>query len=224
MKNKKIGWIIIILITTTSLWIVLFALSQARTPEIVSIQDKILAIENQKTLYIANYLNAALLTLVTVFFTAAIFAHFKKKDSFWPMIASAFIPIYGLANLISYLSQVFLIPALISLFNDAETHPMAAALLELTIHTWPGSAIEALNSLAYAMLGIPFILFPLVWFRHSRPLVIGGILLAISGVLSIIAFVGLVAGFGFLMPVSIISGITFYLALFPLAYCFFSKK
>ena len=224
MKNKSVGWLVLVLIFTTLLWIVLLALSESGTPEITSIQDKIQAIENQKSLYIAGYLNAALLTLVTVFFMSAIFAHFRNTKSFWPTIAFSFIPIYGLANLISYLSQVFLVPVLISLFKEIETQTISLVLLKLTIHNWPGSTIEAFNSLAYALLGIPSIIFPLAWFRNSNPLKIGGFFLAVSGVLSIIAFIGIISGLGFLTFLSIISGIAFLFALFPIAYYFFKKE
>ena len=224
MKNKTIGWITLVLIITHLLWIALMGLSQASSPEVTSIQEKIQAIENQKSLYIVNYLNAALLTLITVFFMSAIFAYFRQTNSFWPMIAFAFIPIYGLANLISYLSQISVIPSLITLFRENETQTITLVLLKLTIHTWPGSAIQTLNALAYAILGIPFIIFPLIWFRHSKLLMISGVLLATSGVLSIIAFIGLVAGIGFLTPLSIISGIAFVTSLFPVAYYFLSAK
>ncbi len=224
MKTNKIGWITLILIVTTLLWIILLALSESGAPEIKSIEDRIHLIENQNTLYKAGYLNAAFLTLVTVFFMSAIYAHFKDAYSVWCTIAFSFIPIYGLANLISYLSQVFIVPVLILLFKESETQTISLVLLKLTIHTWPGSAIEALNGLAYAILGIPSIIFPLVWFRNSKILRMGGFLLAISGILSIVAFIGLIANIGFLTHLSIAGGIIFLLSLIPLAYYFFTKS
>lgn len=224
MKTNTIGWISLILIFTTLLWIVLVALSESGAPEIKSIQDKIQSIENQKLLFRVGYLNAAFLTLVTVFFMSAIFAHFKETHSFWYTIAFPFIPIYGLANLISYLSQVFVVPDLISLFKESETQTVSLVLLKLTIHTWPGSAIEALNGFAYAALGIPSIIFPLAWFRNSKILVTGGFLLATSGVFSILSFTGLIMGIGFLTYLSIVSGIIFLLSLIPIAYYFFTKS
>lgn len=221
MKSHRIGWLAVFVIITTLLWIVLLVISESGAPEIKSIQDKIQVIENQKSLYIAGYLNAALLTLFAVFFMSAVFAHFRKIDSFWSTIAFSFIPIYGLANLISYLSQVFILPTLISLFKENETQAVALVLLKLSIHTWPGSAIEALNSLAYAILGIPSIIFSLIFFRSTKILKLGGLLLLPSGVLSILAFVGLITGLVFLTSLSILSGIIFYCLYFQSHTIFF---
>ena len=223
MRTRRIGWIASILIATTLLWIILLALSGLGSAGTRPIQETFQIIESQNILYKAVYLNAAFLTLVTVFYMSALYVHFKNISSFWSTISLPFIPVYGLANLVSYLSQVVMIPGLVSLYHAGETQTISLVLLKLTIHTWPGSAVEALNGFAYAVLGIPSIVFPLVWFRGSKILVTAGFLLALSGVLSVIAFIGLILEVGYLTSVSIVGGIVFLLSLLPTAYYFFTR-
>jgi hypothetical protein len=78
--------------------------------------------------------------------------------------------------------------------------------------------------MAYAMLGIPSVVFPLIFMRTPRLLQIGGLLLASSGVMSIAAFIGLLASVGYLTSLSVAGGVVFLTSLFPIAVHFLKTK
>ena len=224
MQKRWIGILAAAVALSTLAWIVIMIISESGSPPVETLEDKIVSIRSQRELYAACYLNAALLTFLTVLFMSALYASSQELDRLWSTIAFAFIPIYGLANLVSYLSQVFIVPPLLELYGDPASRTTAKILLRLAIHTWPGSTIEALNGMAYAVLGIPSIVFPVISMRTPRLLQIGGILLALSGVMSIVAFFGLVSSIGYLTSLSIAGGIVFLISLFPISIHFLKTK
>lgn len=217
MKKRWIGILAAAVALSTFAWAIIMVVSESGSPQVDSLEDKIDLIRSQSGLYTACYLNAALLTLFTVLFMSAIYASSQERDYLWSTIAFAFVPIYGLANLVAYLSQVFLVPTLLQLYEDPASQATAKILLKLAIHTWPGSAIEALNGMAYAVLGIPSIVFSLIFMRTPRLLQIGGFLLALSGVMSIVAFIGLLTSIGYLTLLSVAGGVVFLISLFPIS-------
>ena len=93
-------------------------------------------------------------------------------------------------------------------------------MLRQMIQQWPGSAVNVLNNLAYAILGIPSIIFGMVLSRRGRSTRLPGILLALNGVACIIGMVGVVLGSGLLAQGSIVGGALFLLALIPLSMTF----
>lgn len=111
------------------------------------------------SLFYVTYLNAALLTLVAVALFAALYAWLKPIAPGWAVIGLTFVPIYGVFNLAAYLSQVTLVPGLVTLRLDPHTTYMAEVLLRQTLLAWSESAGAFFNGLAYAILGIPSILY-----------------------------------------------------------------
>ncbi|MCP4675561.1 MAG: hypothetical protein GY854_08655, partial [Deltaproteobacteria bacterium] len=171
-------------------------------------------------LFLTTYINAALLTVLCVFMFAGFYIYCRPRDELWSTVAFSMVPVYGVGNTVSYLSQVLVVPDLIAVFNDPAGSEIGETLLKLTLHTWQGSAVEALNSGAYAALGIPSIIFWMIAFRHEKGLRIAGLLLAISGVLSIIAFLGVVFSSRQLFFLSPLGGFVFLVSLFPISWHF----
>jgi hypothetical protein len=85
----------------------------------------------------------------------------------WTLIGLVFVPVYCLMNLVAYLSQITLIPMLVRLRQTAEYQPTADLPLELTIQAYPASATGYFNNLAYALLGIPSIIFGIILIHKS---------------------------------------------------------
>ena len=191
MKNKHIGLLALSVFLTTIIWIILIIISESTTSSSETIEDKIAMIQSEQDLYRLAYLNAGLLTFLNIMFMSALYLYCKKTDNFWSTLSFAFVPIYGITNLFSYLSQVFLVPEIIDLYQSVESKNFARILLSLTIHTWPGSLIEAINGMAYALLGIPSIILPLIGLREPKYLAVGGYLMMASGIFSILAFTGI---------------------------------
>ena len=84
------------------------------------------------------------------------------------------------------------------------------------IQAWPGSAIGILNGLAYAILGIPSIVFGLLLIRGSAMIRAAGVLLVLNAIACFAGPIGLVAGIKVLEMGTVVGGFLFLLALFPL--------
>jgi hypothetical protein len=81
-----------------------------------------------------------------------------------------------------------------------------------------------MNSLAYAVLGIPSIIFGLLLYNSGRVSRSGGILLSLNGLAGITGFVGVVVKSTILAQGVLAGGILFLLALIPISLGFVTKK
>ncbi|MCP4600248.1 MAG: hypothetical protein GY847_06900 [Proteobacteria bacterium] len=214
---RSLGLLTLSMAIVTIVWVITFVIGEASSPPVETIQDKIAAVESQGLLFHITYFNAAVLTLLGVIMFAGFYVYCRSRDELWSAIAFSMVPIYGIGNIVAYLSQVLIVPELIDVYHDPSYSKIGETLLRFTLHTWPGSAVEALNSGSYAVLGIPSVIFPVIAFRHERGLRIGGSLLAISGLFSIIAFVGVVFSLRYLLFLSPVGGVVFLVSLFPIS-------
>jgi hypothetical protein len=213
MNTRTLGVLALTVAFLTVLWAGLFVVEQATAPPAHALEEKVSAIEGNMGLFIVNYTNAGLLTLVTVAMLAGFAVFCWNQNPLWSAVAFAFVPIYGLANALAYLSQVFVVPGLFDLYRNPETAAVAETLLGLTIHSWEGSAVAFVNALAYAVLGIPSILLGLLMLRSAQGLRRGSLLLALSGVMSMIAFVGVGIDSAALALLSPLGGFVYLVAL-----------
>lgn len=169
-------------------------------------------------LFYATYLNAALLTVAAVALFAALHAWLEPTAPGWIAVGLVFVPIYGTLNLVAYLSQVTLVPALVMLGADPRYAEAAELLLHLTLQAWPASAMAFFNGLAYGILGIPSILYGTLLWRRPGALRWGGLLLALNGAACILGVIGALAGSALLAQGVMIGGVLFLLALLPLVW------
>ncbi len=213
MKTRSLGMLIIAVVVTTAIWAFLLIVSQISAPPTNTLHEKIVSLKNAGFLFYFNYFNAAFITLFNVAVFAGLYLYCRNYDPFWAAIGVAFIPIYGLGNLIAYLSQIFVVPDLVDLYRAPETAQTAQILLGFVIQDWSGSAIQALNGLSYAVLGIPSIIFAVIMIRQNSALRPGGVMLAISGSLSLLAFIGLAVSSSVLADATLLSGFIFLIAL-----------
>ena len=189
MKTRVVGILALAVAITTLVLAVIMAGGEVTATPATTLEEKIESLGDPGLLFYLAYVNAVLITILGVAMFAGFFAYYRDKAGLWSTIAFAFVPIYGLGNIIAYSSQVFVVPHLLDLYHQPETRMIAQVLLGLAIHNWYGTAIEALNILSYAILGIPSIIFAVIMFK-TKGLRVGSILLALSGVLSFVAVVG----------------------------------
>lgn len=132
----------------------------------------------------------------------------------WAIIGFAFVPVYSVLALAAYASQITILPRLAALVESG-ADPAARVLLAEMAQGWTGSIIWVLNNLAYAVLGVPSILFGAILARRGGPMRLGAILLAISGAASLIGIVGIAVMSPALELGSLVGGALFLLALIP---------
>ncbi len=213
MKTRQIGILTLTVAVLTVIWVALFVYERLGAQAVYTLADRVAAIERNVGLHVLIYTNSGLLTLTGVAMLAGLYLYCREENPLWGVVALVLIPIYGLANLVVYLSQVFVVPGLLELYHQPETAAVAEILLGLTIHDWPGSVAGFVNALAYAVLGIASIILGLMMYRKSSSLRAGGVMLAISGILSIIALVGVGIHNALLAFMSPVGGFVYLIAL-----------
>lgn len=220
-KTRTLGILTLLVALTTTLWLALVIMIELQKGTGQTLEGEVTFIESHWGLFNLNYINAGLITLFTVAMLAGYVHYCWDDDRLWSLIALAFLPLYGLADLVAYLSQVFIMPSLLAAYHQPSSAAFAEILLTLTLHTWPGSAVGFINALAYAALGIPSLILGILLVRNARRLRLGGVLLAVSGALSIVALIGVGVGSVLLSSLVMLSGFLFLIALIPLANFFF---
>ena len=218
MNTRTLGLLTAILIVVTVIWVGTTIATEATAPATDTLADKIASLDSPGALYYVTYVNAALITVFAVAVFAGLYPVTRSRSPLWAVIAVAFVPIYGFGNLVAYLSQIFVVPHLLELHRSPETMATAQVLLGLSLQTWPTSAIAALNLGSYAVLSIPSIIYGVVLAREEiRGLRIAGWLLGISGVLSVLALIGVALNNAALRAMTLLGGAVFLFALIFMA-------
>lgn len=223
MQNRTLAFLVIFVLVTTLIWVLLIIVGQVTTIPAITLAERVQRIESQTTLFVLGYLNAALITLTNAAMLAGLCAYFARQNPVWVAVALVFVPVYAFGNLLVYLSQVFVVPNLIRLYHDPQTLALAELLLGMAIHEWTGSITAFVNALSYAVLGISSLILGVIMMRGAASLRIGGLLLAASGLLSVIALIGVEVGSDPLSGMTVVSGVVYLVSLFPIGY-FFLKQ
>lgn len=221
MKRGAIGGIALAETVLVTVWLVLLLAGIARDGTITTFEQALGQAARQDALFCLSYVNAALLTVGAVLLFAGLYVTFSGAASATSVMAVVFVPIYGVLNLVVYLSQVTVVPRLVTLYQQADSPAVAGMLLRQMLQQLPDSAILAVNVLAYAVLGIPSVIFGILLLRGATARKAAGALLALNGVVAILGFVGVVARSSALAFAGAAgSGLLFWLALFPLTWSF----
>jgi hypothetical protein len=208
----------------TVLWLVFLIAGVASAGPLATFDQVLAHVGKLDMLFYGTYVNAALVTIFAVMLFAALYEFCRLLAPTWAGIAIAFVPIYGAMNLLVYLSQVTIVPRLVHLMGVAEHRALSAFVLRQLVQQWPDSAVFVVNNLGYAILGIPSLIFGVLLFQAARSLRSSGVLLALSGVASIVGFVGIALGNAVLRNGSIVGGVVFLLALVPMSWVFLRQS
>ncbi|MBN2092161.1 hypothetical protein JW964_21255 [candidate division KSB1 bacterium] len=213
MQHKTIARLTLAVIITTVIWIILMIITGWDFQPTTTLPEKIAAMHPPGFLHYLTYVNATLITLFTVAMFAGFYNFCNKYAPIAPDLGLIFIPIYGLGNLMVYLSQIFVVPYLLEIYHAPETQKIAEVLLGLMLQNWPGSAMEALNSVSYGVLGISSIIMGTIMIQQPPPLRHGSYLLILSGIFSIIGVIGLGLKISALSMLIVISGVIYLIGL-----------
>ncbi len=211
--NKPAFTLSLVTLIVSVLWLV-FLIAGMATAGPLDTFDRVLAhIANPGPLFTLTYLNAALITISATAWFAVLYGLIRGESPTSAQVGLVFVPVYCALNLFAYLSQLTVVPALVPLLSQPESAPAARLLLSQMVQEWPSSGVAFFNNLAYAVLGIPSILYGLVFARKSGALRTGGILLALNGAACILGVIGILAGISVLSIGSVIGGVLFIAAL-----------
>jgi hypothetical protein len=119
-------------------------------------------------------------------------------------------------NLFVYLSQITVVPGLVRLGAVLPAGTDLELLTALLVQLWPGSVTATINTLAYAVLGIPSVLYGLEMLHRGPLMRAAGVLFGLNGIAALLGFIGLAANSQLLMSGVMISGFLFALSLIPL--------
>jgi hypothetical protein len=181
-------------------------------------EQALASVADPDLLHYLTYANATLITITATLLFAGLYVYCRPQDAVWSAMGLAFVPAYTVLNLFAYLSQITIVPRLVDL------QPGSSLLLAQMVQSWPGSAVNVLNNLGYAILGIPSLIFGLLLFQRDRRMRLPGGLLALSGAASLAGMVGIVLQNELLSLGSLVSGGLFFLALIPLSANLLGKR
>jgi hypothetical protein len=217
VKPLALSLLALLLFLLTAGWLGLFIAGTAAAGPIDTFEQALAVTARQDPALVFSYLNASLLTLVTVTLFAGLYSNLRDEAPGWTRVALAFVPIYGVFALTAYLSQLTLVPSLLGWLDDPQSGAAARLLLAQSIQNWSGSFINFLNNLAYGLLGIPSIIFGVLLTRRGALFKAAGILLVLNGIACVIGVAGILTGIELLTWGSVLGGVFFLLALPPLA-------
>ena len=184
----------------TLLWVVLLILNEVINGPVTTLDDALLRIQPIGILHILTYANAAALTIAAVLLYFAFYQYLRSDHPVMTTIGFVFVPLYGIFNLLVYLSQITIVP-LMAMRN----HPNLAQWMQF----WPPSPIALLNQVAYAALGIASILFGIGLMRQDSTTRIASWLLILNGIACILGLVGVLISNPILGMGSLIGGVLF---------------
>ena len=217
MHGRTIGLVATLCLLFTILWLVFYLVGLVLAGPLDTYEQVLAYASARGALYDLSYVNAALVTVSATLLFAGLYVHCRRTDPTWAALAQPFVPIYCALNLVVYLSQIAVVPQLdAARQGGGPDAAVAAFLLRQAIQTWPGSVVSFLNNLAYAVLAVPSLIYGLILYGKQDGRSIAGLLLALNGVACLVGLVGTVVGSQLLRMGTILGGVLFLLALFPL--------
>jgi hypothetical protein len=216
MKSKPVGILALVNLVLVTLWVVTLIWGMARSGAVETFDEALDQVHDHDGLYLVTYANAVFFTLSTTMLFGALYAYFRPVAPSWSAVGIVLVPVYSAFNLFVYASQITIVPQLVELQSLPGTDAAATFFLGQMIQIWPGSAIGIVNGLAYAILGIPSIIYGLLLWRGNRLRRAAGVLLVLNALACFAWLIGLVGGVPLLEIGTVVGGFLYWLALFPL--------
>jgi hypothetical protein len=198
--KRKIARLALTEAALTLLWVILMILGEALNGPVATLEDAIQRVQSINFLHVLTYANAAALTAVAVLLYFAFYQYLKSDYTLLSALGLVFVPLYGIFNLLVYLSQITIVPLLAT-----RSAPALANWLQI----WPQSPIAILNQVAYTLLGIASILFGIAFIRKDPAVRMAAWLLILNGAACILGLFGVLMDNPLLGMGSLIGGVLF---------------
>jgi hypothetical protein len=217
-QQNKIKVTSLILLFQTVIWLVFTGFSMSQVESSWTYNDYVSWAANPDIFFIGNYINATLLTITAVALYAFLYGFLKNKYENYAMLGLVFIPIYGVLNIVCYSIQISIVPLIASNSLDS---PDKIYFASQFIQAYSKSIIGFMNGMAYAILGIPSIIYGILMYKEFKKL--SGVLILLNGISCIIGIIGYIVNNSILATGIMIGGILFLGALAAMAFEFRSK-
>lgn len=253
MNSRIISYTSILLAVLTLAWILtLIPQMKIYGGAIDNFEEAYQYVSQPGYLFYFTYLNVVLLTIVDVVLFGLLYLFFKETYPVSSFIGILFIPVYASYNLFVYISQISIVQKFLEVYQDFLNREVTEVFLGQMIQMYEHSSIAFLNNYAYAILGIPSVLFGWMIFRmggismieSQRGKIQGqhgkiqgqngkftgltgrftGILLILNALACFTGMVGIISGNRLLSSGSAAGGGLFLLSLIGMAILFWKKQ
>ena len=202
----------ILLFIMTTIWVVLTVISMSGTDPGWSDGDYVVWVADPDIYFSLNYINVTLLTLIVMLLYLYLFNYLKALNRRLALAVLLLVPVYGALNLFSYSIQIFLVPGLAHAALEQQGDLTHVSTL---VQANSNSMVGLLNGIAYAVLGIPSIVYGFLLFRSYRKY--SGIFLLLNGVLCLVGLLGYLTDLSLLSMGVMVGGIFFLISLLFMA-------
>jgi hypothetical protein len=199
---------------------------------IANFEDAYDFVKDPGVLFYLTYLNVVVLTIFDVVLFGMLYLYFKPAFPVLSLCGVLFVPVYAAYNMFVYISQVSIVQKIISVYEGQVGEEVMQVLLGQFIQLWEHSTIAFINNYAYAILGIPSVLFGIAIYRMEPGLNASssvkipglskatGLLLVLNALACLLGIIGIIMGNQILAYGSAIGGGLFFLSLIGLSIIF----
>jgi hypothetical protein len=222
MKSRQISIVSIILAILTGIWILcMILLMQQQGSVIATFEDAYDFVKDPGGLFYLTYLNVVVLTIFDVVLFGMLYLYFKPAYPVMSLCGVLFVPVYAAYNMFVYISQVSVVQKIISVYDGLISEEVMQVLLGQFIQLWEHSTIAFINNYAYAILGIPSVLFGIAIYRMKTGVSRAtGLLMIFNAFACLLGIVGIITGNHFLAHGSAIGGGLFFVSLIGMSIIF----
>ena len=219
IQQKYVKITAIILLVLTIIWLIFTIISLSAVKSSWNDSDYLGWVSNPDFFFTGGYVNATLLTIVATILFALVFGFLKSKYSTAALVGWVFVPVYSVLNLFCYSIQISIVPSISqNASGNPETVFLAAQLIQANSH----SLIGFTNGMAYAILGIPSIIYGYLLYKESKKYT--GIFLALNGLFCIVGIIGYVIRNAAMSMGVLIGGVVFLISLIAMTVEFQFKE
>lgn len=224
MRTRHLAPVSLATLAATLIWLILLIATVSAAGPLETLDQALSCAAQNGFLFYLTYTNAALVTLLATALFAGLYTLLREAFPIGSRVALVFLPVYAAMNLFVYLSQLAVVPRLLSLQSRPEYAPAARLLAAQMLQLWPDSLAAFANTLAYAALGIPSIIFGLALARIGGLMRAAGLLLALTGFSCLLGMLGLLVQSHWMQFGVVAGGALFLLALFPLTLALYRER
>ncbi len=236
MKSRQLSIVSIILTVLTAIWILCMMLLLRQQGAVIrTFEDAYDFVRNPGGLFYLTYLNAFVLTACNVLLFGMLYLYFKPAYPVLSLCGILFIPVYVTFNMFVYISQISVVQEMIAVYDGLISEVAMQAWLGQFIQSWEHSAIAFVNHYAYAILGIPSVLFGIAIYRMKPVLKSSsswvmpvlsratGLLLVLNALACFVGMAGIITGHSLLAYGSAIGGGLFFFSLIGMSMIFWRE-